>query len=474
MDTRNARQRQALRQKQAAERKKYMRIQQAIRAFGILLAIVLAIIALVQGCSTRKAIEEVAAQLRQKKLTQAQEELQALQPSPSPSPSPDVVNEGTQITLTFTGETSMGIDNNLETGGDLFTTRYDESGPDYFFQNVKSIFEGDDLTTTSLYGSVTLTENPDDRWNWGLAFRLNPYYLDVFPASGIETINVGNSHWYDFKQEGYVDTLANLDNAGLGRFGNDIVCIKEVMGHAPPGGSMSQVQKDLIKVGYVGVWEDADVDFQTTASNDIAALKAEGCDIIIVEITWDSKDKDVPNDKSILAAHTFIDEGADLILGVYPGVVQGMELYHDKYIVYSVGSFMSSDPEHVREDGFLFQQTFTLIGGKVQPKADYQIIPIMTTAGAAGNDLCPVLAQGDDASRILRRIQSCSDVLDGGIDINTGELVESTAPAAAPAVAPPTAESGEEPAPEAGEEPSPESEEPGEPEESPEDETAAA
>ena len=473
MDNRTQRQKRA-----QSERQRALKFQRTVRAAAIVLAIVLALISLGQSCSTRKAIEDLAAQIRAKKLAQAQEELLALQPSPSPEATPAPASEGVQITLSFVGDVAMGTDDAIierGEGGDLFAQFYDNYGEDYFFENVKSIFEGDDLTTTSLYGSVTLTENPDDRWNWGLAFRLNPYYLDVFPASGIETINVGNSHWYDFKQEGYVDTLANLDNAGLGRFGNDIVCIKEVMGHAPPGGSMSQVQKDLIKVGYVGVWDDADVDFQTTASNDIAALKAEGCDIIIVEITWDSKDRDVPDDKSILAAHTFIDEGADLILGVYPGVVQGMELYHDKYIVYSVGSFMSSDPEHVREDGFLFQQTFTLIDGKVQPKADYQIIPIMTTAGAAKNDLCPVLAQGDDASRILSRIQSCSNVLDGGIDIETGELVESTAPAAAPAVAPPAAEPGEEAASEAGEETVPASEETGEAtEETPEDESAAA
>ena len=62
MDNRTTRQqeiqRQAQRQKQA-ERRKYMRIQQYIRIGAILLALLLAIIALANSCSTRKAIADV-------------------------------------------------------------------------------------------------------------------------------------------------------------------------------------------------------------------------------------------------------------------------------------------------------------------------------------------------------------------------------------------------------------------------------
>ena len=46
-----------------AERQKYARIQRYIRMGAIVLALVLAIIALAQGCATRKAIDELAAQL---------------------------------------------------------------------------------------------------------------------------------------------------------------------------------------------------------------------------------------------------------------------------------------------------------------------------------------------------------------------------------------------------------------------------
>ena len=74
MDNRTQRQKQA-----QAERQKALKFQRTVRAAAIVLALVLALISLAQSCSTKKAIEDLAAQIRAKKLAQAQEELQALQ-----------------------------------------------------------------------------------------------------------------------------------------------------------------------------------------------------------------------------------------------------------------------------------------------------------------------------------------------------------------------------------------------------------
>ena len=45
--------------------------------------------------------------------------------------------------------------------------------------------------------------------------------------------------------------------------------------------------------------------------------------------------------------HQYIDAGADLVVGSHPHVLQGIELYHGKWILYSLGNFVfgSSIPE---------------------------------------------------------------------------------------------------------------------------------
>lgn len=411
MDNRTQRQKQA-----QAERQKALKFQRTVRAAAIVLALVLALISLAQSCSTKKAIEDLAAQIRAKKLAQAQEELQALQPSPSPSPTLSPATEGTQITLSFVGDVAMGIDDAIierGEGGDLFAQFYDNYGEDYFFENVKSIFEGDDLTTASLVSNLTLKpSDPNQRYNWNPAYRGEPYYADILAVGGIDAVTVANYHTYDFRDEGHVDTLANLDNSGVGRFGYWNTLEQELAGHS--AGDPKMVQVGNIKVGYVGVYEKSDDFYEDMALKNIAELKENGAQIVIVEVAWTSEEPDRPDDNKILKAHKFIDNGADLVVGIQPDVIQGIECYHDKYIVYSLGTFLSCAEEPVNMDSFIFQQTFTISDGQVLPQADYEIIPC-SVSSQPKNNCQPTPLKDADAQRVLDRIYDCSVILDGGV-----------------------------------------------------------
>ena len=408
MDNRTQRQKRA-----QSERQRALKFQRTVRAAAIVLAIVLALISLGQSCSTRKAIEDLAAQIRAKKLAQAQEELLALQPSPSPEATPAPASEGVQITLSFVGDVAMGTDDAIierGEGGDLFAQFYDNYGEDYFFENVKSIFEGDHLTTASLVSNLTL--QTDARYNWNPAYRAEPYYGDILAVGGIDAVTVANYHTYDYDYEGYVDTLANLDNSGVGRFGYENVLERDLAGH--PADQTRMVQVGNIKVGYVGVYEKADDFYEDTALENIKYLRDEGAQIVIVEVAWTSEDPDKPDDNKILKAHKFIDNGADLVVGIQPDILQGIECYHDKYIVYSLGTFLSCAEEPVNMDSMIFQQTFTIVDGQVQPQADYEIIPCLISSQPK-NNCQPTPAKDADAQRVLDRIYDCSAILDGGV-----------------------------------------------------------
>ena len=401
MDNRSQRQRQ----RQAAERRKYMQRQRYIRIAAILLALVLAIIALVQSCAMRKDIADLAAQLRAKKLAQAQEELlaaqqaqeaQQAQPSEAPSAAP-----GNQITLSFVGECTLGVDDNQEEG-DLIARYYEDYGPSYFFQNVRSIFEGDGLTTASLVGTLTL--NAGERLNWKSAFLADPAYAEVFTGSGVDALTIANEHSHDFSDEGYVDTLANLDNAGIARFGYENVSLVTVNGTA-----------GAVPVGFVGVWEDSDKDAANMALEAIAKVRDQGAQIVVAVVNWESQEPDTPGVSQIHLAHKLIDNGADLVVGVQPYALQGIEIYHDRYIAYSLGTFLSPDKEPQSRDAMIFQQTFTLSGDGLQGIADYNIIPCSIATEPDVNNCCPTPLTGDEAKRITDHIYDLSVELDGGI-----------------------------------------------------------
>lgn len=54
-------------------------------------------------------------------------------------------------------------------------------------------------------------------------------------------------------------------------------------------------------------------------------------------------------------AHWLIDAGCDLIIGMHPHVMQGYEIYHDKYIFYSLGNFVFDMAWHPTKYGLIVQ-----------------------------------------------------------------------------------------------------------------------
>lgn len=72
----------------------------------------------------------------------------------------------------------------------------------------------------------------------------------------------------------------------------------------------------------------------------IADLRAEGADLVIVEIHGGFQFSDVASEFAVQAAHAAIDAGADLVVGHHPHVLQGFEWYHGHLIAYSLGNFV--------------------------------------------------------------------------------------------------------------------------------------
>jgi poly-gamma-glutamate synthesis protein (capsule biosynthesis protein) len=122
-------------------------------------------------------------------------------------PGPEVV----EITISAVGDLTFGRNQKSSYDG-TFDEYYDTYGADYFFQNVKSIFEQDDCTIGNL--ECTLTESTDRREKtWNLKGRQE--YAEILPANSIDIVGLGNNHIMDYNQEGVDDTFAALENVGL-------------------------------------------------------------------------------------------------------------------------------------------------------------------------------------------------------------------------------------------------------------------
>jgi len=311
-------------------------------------------------------------------------------PEPTPAPTPDPI---VTITISAAGDTTLGGCVERITYA-RFNEVFRENNNDvtYFLRNVRHIFIQDDLTLLNLEGTLTNeTQHRGKTYNYkGL-----PEMAEVLSSSGIDAVSLANNHTDDFFAKGYQDTKDALAEFDVEYFGNETNRIIEIKG---------------IKVGLYGhlIWHDSRENRNKTKAS-INALKDKGAQLIIGYFHWGEDRANVPTFQQRNHAYFAIDNGTDLVLGAHPHVIQGIEEYNGKNIVYSLGNFAyggNIKPEDM--DTFIFQQTFTFDNGILQADNETNIIPAYISSLRHINNYQPMLAEGDEAERILKRIERYS------------------------------------------------------------------
>lgn len=304
-------------------------------------------------------------------------------------------NKTVSFTISAVGDCTFGTDENFAYEGSM-PAKYDEVGDfNYFFENVKSVFEADDLTIVNFEGTLTDSTTREDKQ---FAFKADKSYAEILTDGFVEAANLANNHSKDYGEQIYNDTMDALDEAGITNFGYDRVAIKKVKG---------------IKVGLVGTYVLADgLGVKDSMEKNIQDLKDGGAQVIIASFHWGEEKAEYPNDVQVELAHAAIDAGADLVLGHHPHVLQGIEQYKGKNIVYSLGNFCFGGNMYPSDmDTMIFQQTFTLKGGKLQEDNVTNIIPCSISSVEDYNNYQPTPAAGEKETEILNKITQRSQGL---------------------------------------------------------------
>ena len=138
----------------------------------------------------------------------------------------------------------------------------------------------------------------------------------------------------------------------------------------------------------------------------INAAKNEGAQVIIVFTHWGIEKETVPGADQVELGHAAIDAGATIVVGSHPHVIQGYEKYNGRYIVYSLGNFCFGGNKNPSDkDCMIFQQTFTVTGNDVATDDAINVIPCSISSSSSSNNYQPTPAEGDEAERILAKIE---------------------------------------------------------------------
>lgn len=394
----------------------YRRRQQLLRRIyaaigGVLLLVVIVLI--VRGCMSRQAKTADSSNVKNESAANADTTSDTQAAASSTADSEASANgesensnsaagtakasHDTPVTLTVSvvGDCTLGTDENFDYDTSL-NAYFESYGKEYFFQNVKSIFEADDLTIANNEGTFTESYDREDKT---FAFKAPASFAGIYSCSSVEAVNTANNHSHDYGEQSFQDTMDALDAEGIVHFGYDETAVMDVKG---------------VKVGLIGIYELNDhLERKQQLEDNINKVKDEGAELVIVIFHWGNEKETVPDSNQTTLGRLAIDLGADLVCGHHPHVLQGVEEYRGKNIVYSLGNFCfggNSSPSDM--DTMIFQQTFTITNDGVQDDNVTNIIPCSISSASDYNNYQPTPAEGDEKTRIMEKIQERSSWID--------------------------------------------------------------
>ncbi len=177
-------------------------------------------------------------------------------------------------------------------------------------------------------------------------FRLPPERAGLFGELGIDAVTLANNHALDFGQEALLDTCEVLDGAGILHTGAgaDLEEAKRPV-------ILEQGGRRIVILGATRVipeagWAAGKNHPGMLATYDPSVLLAEisrwraEADFVIVYVHWGIERSETPEAYQRVLGQQYIEAGADLVVGSHPHVLQGIEYYQGKPIVYSLGNFI--------------------------------------------------------------------------------------------------------------------------------------
>ena len=400
---RNARRRRK-RRRRMSYRQKIVYMQITLITVAIFLGLLVGAAALTKVMNNRQAqnSEKTASQEQQEETTEPKKDDSSTdntddtsKESQEETTTPEPTAEPVSITVSMVGDCTLGTDVNFDQSTSFDAFYQMKNDPGYFFQNVKDIFTADDLTVANMEGTLTTS---NDRQQKTFAFKGDPSYTEILTRGGVEATNLANNHSHDYGDQSYEDTIQYLEAAGITTFGYDRTAVMDVKG---------------IKVGLIGIYELKDgLGRQQQVIDTIQEVKDQGAQVIIVSFHWGTEKSNVPDDIQKTLAHLAIDQGADLVVGHHPHVLQGIEKYQGKNIVYSLGNFCFGGNKNPSDkDTMIFQQTFTVENGELVEDDVTNIIPCSLSSESGYNNYQPMVLEGSEKERVLQKIEEFSAAL---------------------------------------------------------------
>jgi poly-gamma-glutamate capsule biosynthesis protein CapA/YwtB (metallophosphatase superfamily) len=317
-------------------------------------------------------------------------------------------------TLALTGDVMLGRGVN-ET---LRAARPEEPWGD-----VLPLLHSADLRIINLECAITEHRRPWSRTPKVFHFRADPLAIEVLRAARVDACSLANNHTLDFEEQGLLDTLAHLEDAGIRYAGaghnveeaarpvllEEGVALAAFTDNEPPFAA----GPDKPGTNYLPV--SLEPEALRRVEEAVGAAREAGARTIVFSNHWGPNMVERPRGLFRRFARAVVDRGADVYYGHSAHVFQGVEIYKGKPILYDTGDFLDDyavDPNLRNDRSFLFR--VSLEGGDLER---LELFPVTLPYARVE------LARGTEREAILDRMVGLSAEMDTAFDRREDRLV---------------------------------------------------
>ncbi|MBI5816843.1 MAG: CapA family protein [Candidatus Yonathbacteria bacterium] len=220
----------------------------------------------------------------------------------------------------------------------------------YPFLKVADFLKEADITFGNLENPITAgaTIAP-----YELTLRADPGVENALKNVGFDILSLVNNHTPNLGIQGLTDTFEYLSKAGIAYVGGGRSAVEAnkpiyITRKGITFAFLAYNDTDVVPAYYEATDTRAGTAFMRSEKMIVAVKEAkQKANFVIVSMHAGNEYTDKPDDSQISFAHKAIDAGAELVIGHHPHVVQPIEKYNGKYILYSLGNFIS-DVERVK------------------------------------------------------------------------------------------------------------------------------
>jgi gamma-polyglutamate biosynthesis protein CapA len=307
------------------------------------------------------------------------------------------------VTVYFTGDVMLGrkVNSLLDNGVNVFS-------------NVDGMFKNSDGAVVNLEDPMTTSTVA---YKNTIPLKANPKYAHVLKDNNIIVACLANNHIMDYGDAGLNDTITALNATGMNftGAGNNIdqaskpvylnikgrkITILNFMDNTTfTGFSPSEMAAATSNSpGY------APADWNLVKSSIDEAKK--NSDVVVVFFHYGNEYDTQPNSYQIALSHQCIDEGADMVIGSHPHVIQPVETYHGKPIFYSLGNFVFDQSNTATHDSLMVEMDLN------ENNMNVKVHPMELVNSA------PQLMDNSSADQVLEKLENESSL---NMTINGGE-----------------------------------------------------